>query len=107
MKVAFMHETFADMSGRRWAIRVDAESLDRVHAMTEIDLRTPPFDAALKSLTAEAWSLAAVIYALCKPQADRRGYSPERFGRSLGSIQAIESAYACLFAGLKRHFSRG
>jgi hypothetical protein len=77
---------FPDCQGRRWRLQVNARTLTRVREELSIDLVGGGDDAVCAQLAAlcnDSQMLVSVLYCLCAEQAEKRGVSPEDFGRSL------------------------
>ena len=91
-------KTFTDNAGRDWVIEINVASLKRVKGLTGTDLvaLAVSMDTSVaERLASDPILLCDVLYAVCKPQADKRGISDEEFGRAMAG-DAIESATVAL-----------
>jgi hypothetical protein len=99
-----MH-SFKDTEGRAWTVRVDVAGVKRVRALAGVDLMEAATRGAeaLGELLADPVKVCDTLYALCLPEAERRGVTDEDFGRALCGDE-IEAAAHALAAGLVDFF---
>lgn len=91
---------WTDNTGRSWSIVIDPVSLKRVKDLAGVNLVADLVDAKLFSnLATDPVLLCAVLYALCKPQADAANVTPEQFGHALTG-DAVGAATDALLEGL-------
>lgn len=85
--------TFKDTAGRDWEIAVNVGSIKRTRDLVKVNLYevVEVKMALLQRLSTDYEMLANVLFALCKPEADKRGVTDEDFGSSLSGD--------CLWAG--------
>lgn len=76
---------FKDASGKEWAVVVTVATLKRVKALLDVDLMEVVDEKStlLERLADDPVVLCNVLYAVMKPEADRRGVNDEAFGESL------------------------
>jgi len=89
---------FRDNTGARWPISVTVESVKRVRDLCDgidlLSLATPGNDLLLR--LEDPCSLVGVLYALCKPEIDKRGVTPEAFGEMFTGEHLEEATTALL-----------
>lgn len=88
---------FKDNRGREWFPAFDVFLAERVRDRVGWDVDTC-LDEGLKGLSElmrDSPRLVRVVYLLCEDDADKRGISPEDFGRALGgdALDAMRSAF--------------
>lgn len=81
--------------GRTWTARLDVDAAVRVLALADVDVMAAAVDPATRDRLAapsaeSSADLAAAVYAIFQPQADRLGVSPRRFGRQLRAVTDAE-----------------
>lgn len=90
---------FTDSCGRTWIIEIHVPAIKRVQALTDVNLLTIVEGELIERLSNDPVVLVDVLYACCKPQADRDGVTDEDFGAAMvGDV--ISDATAALLAGL-------
>lgn len=105
-------KTFTDNAGRPWQIAVNVESIKRVRALTAddpggaVDLCAAAEGELIGRLQNDPITLAATLYALCKPAADLQRVTPEQFGEALAG-DAIELATVAFMQELADFFPKG
>lgn len=108
--------TFVDKEGRNWQVSVTVSTIKRVRGICKVDLNSiVEVDddnnlntSLLNRLTDDPVLLVDVLYAVCKPEADKLGVTDEQFGEAMvGDV--IANATAALldeivdfFPGTKR-----
>jgi len=98
-------KSFKDMSGRTWSIAITVGSLRRVRGLCDIDLTDAISDHGklIDRLSSDPILLCDVIFAICKPEADKLSISDEDFGAAMAG-DAIEHATAALLDDLVDFF---
>lgn len=86
---------FKDTTGREWLVEVNVTTLKRVRSLCDVDLLGTVTGNVLERLHSDPVLLVDVIYAICKPEADRLGVSDEDFGRAMAG-DAIDHATKAL-----------
>jgi len=94
---------FTDNAGREWSLTINVAALKRVRMLAEVDLADILATTLLQRLAGDPVLLAEVLYAVCQPQAERQGISPESFGEELvGDV--IDAATTALLEALADFF---
>lgn len=78
--------SFRDCEGSLWEIRVDIPAVKRVRSLAGVDLLNVAVNdrkASVYVALSDPVSFAEIVYALCKPEADKRGLGDEAFARLL------------------------
>ena len=96
-------KSFTDIKGRAWEIVVTVATVKRVRALCKVDLNSiveldknnKPSAELLERLSSDPVLLVDVLYAICKPQADKLGITDEDFGEAMAG-DAIEHATTAL-----------
>ena len=96
-------KSFTDNKGRTWTLEVTVATVKRVRALCKVDLNSiveldknnKPSAELLEQLSTDPVLLVDVLYAVCKPQADKLGVSDEDFGEAMAG-DAIEHATSAL-----------
>ena len=96
-------KTFTDNKGRTWTLEVTVATVKRVRALCSVDLNSiveldknnKPSAELLERLSSDPVLLVDVLYAVCKPQADKLGITDEDFGEAMAG-DAIEYATSAL-----------
>ncbi len=96
-------KSFTDNKGRAWEIVVTVATVKRVRALCKVDLNSiveldknnKPSAELLERLSSDPVLLVDVLYAICKPEADKQGVTDEEFGEAMAG-DAIEQATAAL-----------
>jgi uncharacterized protein (DUF1778 family) len=93
---------FRDNSGREWQVSVTIGTMKRVRALCDVDLykiievdkNGKPNAELLERLSTDPVLLVDVLYAVCKPEADKLGVSDFDFGEALtgDTIEAAANA---------------
>jgi hypothetical protein len=94
---------FIDAQGRYWVVDINVATIKRVKALTEINLLTVVEGELVEQLSSDPILLCDVLYAVCKPQADREEISDEDFGTGLAG-DAISEATKALIEALVEFF---
>jgi hypothetical protein len=111
-------KTFRDNKRRVWTLEVNVAAIKRVRGLCKVDLNSivevdpenRPTARLLEQLSSDPVLLVDVLYAICKPDADKQGVTDEEFGRSLAGDSIDEATAAFLdelvdfFPGAKRLF---
>jgi hypothetical protein len=90
--------SWTDSDNRSWSCAITVATVKRVQQLAEVNL-LEAFDGLLMKLADDPVSLANVLYAVCKLQADERGVTDEQFGELLGG-ETIEAATTALVQGI-------
>lgn len=85
-----MH-TFQDLTKREWRIIITVGAIRRVQQLTGVDLLEAITTDLPQRLVHNPVLLVDILYALCKPQAEKDGITDEQFGEAMGG-DSIESA---------------
>lgn len=94
---------FVDNAGRTWTVAINVAAVKRVRALCGIDLANvitlepgerPKVDV-LERLASDPVLLVDVLFAICQPEAERKGVSDVSFGEGMAG-DAIELATAAL-----------
>ena len=96
-------KSFTDNKGRTWMIEVTVATVKRVRALCKVDLNSiveldknsKPSAELLERLSSDPVLLVDVLYAVCKPQADKQNITDEDFGEAMAG-DAIEHATTAL-----------
>jgi hypothetical protein len=96
-------KTFKDNEGRSWDVTVNVDAIKRVRGLVDVDLLEAADGKLIEKLVCDPVLLCDVIYALCRPQADRQSVSDEQFGQSMAG-DAIDDATAALLEELVNFF---
>ena len=91
--------SFTDNKGRTWSLEVTVATVKRVRALCKVDLysiveldkNNKPSAELLERLSSDPVLLVDVLFAVCKPQADKLGITDEDFGEAMAG-DAIEHA---------------
>lgn len=97
---------FKDAKGREWELAVNVTSMERVKSLAGFDLLTVLDHADNVTKLRDPYTLANVLFALVKPQADEAEVSDEAFGEGLAG-DPIEDASDALLEGLVLFFPKG
>lgn len=102
-------KTFTDSKKRKWSVIVDVAAIKRVRDLTKLDLmQIVEGREVIEKLTNpstidELIFQIDVLYAICKPDADKAAITDENFGEAMGG-DAREAAIAALLEGLADFF---
>ena len=96
-------KSFTDNKGRTWTLEVTVATVKRVRGLCKVDLNSiveldknnKPSAELLERLSSDPVLLVDVLYAVCKPQADKLGITDEDFGEAMAG-DAIEQATTSL-----------
>ena len=96
-------KSFTDNKGRIWTLEVTVATIKRVRGLCKVDLNSiveldknnKPSAELLERLSFDPVLLVDVLYAVCKPQADKLGITDEDFGEAMAG-DAIEHATTAL-----------
>ena len=96
-------KSFTDNKGRTWTFEVTVATVKRVRALCKVDLNSiveldknnKPSAELLERLSSDPVLLVDVLYAVCKPQADKQNITDEDFGEAMAG-DAIEHATTAL-----------
>lgn len=97
-----MH-TFTDNAKRTWTIAITVDAVKRVRASADVNLLGIIDAGLLDRLIRDPVLLCDVIYAACKPDADRQNITAEQFGQAMAG-DAIDEATRALLEDLVDFF---
>jgi len=90
-------KTFKDTENRDWTVEITVGAVKRVRAALDVDLYSLIDDkaAGLAKLMNDPCMLVAVIFVLCREQAEKQEVSEEQFGNALGgdTLEACADAF--------------
>ena len=92
-------QKFVDRKGRMWVVELDNTTLRRVKTITDVRLLDAVDGELITRLSEDFILLGDVLYAICKPQADKEGISDEEFGQGMAG-DSIADATAALVEAL-------
>jgi len=84
-------KTFKDNEGRTWTVAVNIATVKRVKTLLGVNLLDAIEGKLIENLAIDPVLLCDVIYAVCKPDADRNNITDEEFGRAMAG-DVIEHA---------------
>ena len=90
---------FKDNTGREWAVSIDVNAVKRVRSLLDVDLLDIVDGKLVERLVGDPVLVCDVIYAVCKPQADKDDITDEDFGRAMLG-DAIDAAVSALLESL-------
>jgi len=96
-------KTFKDNEGRSWNVSVNVAAMKRVKTLLNLNLMDAVESDLIQRLATDPMLLCDVIYAICKPDADKRNVSDEEFGQSMAG-DVIEHATVALLEELVDFF---
>lgn len=96
-------KTFKDNEGRSWNISVNVAAMKRVKTLLNLNLMDAVESDLIQKLATDPMLLCDVIYAICKPDADKRNVSDEQFGQAMAG-DVIEHATVALLEELVDFF---
>lgn len=97
-------KTFKDNAGRTWTIAVNIAAVKRVKSLLDVDLIEGVVkEGVIDELATNPILLCDVIYAICKPEADKQNITDEQFGQAMAG-DAIELATGALLEELVDFF---
>jgi hypothetical protein len=95
---------FKDNAGRTWTVDVNIAAVKRVRSLLGIDLiKGVVKEGVIDELATNPVLLCDVIYAVCKPDADKKNITDEQFGQAMAG-DAIELATEALLKELVDFF---
>lgn len=88
-------KVFKDSEGRDWTIAINVAAVNRVRDLTQVNLYDIGSDQLADSLANDLEKVVNVIYAIVKPDADKKQITDEQFGAALGgdALDAAISAF--------------
>jgi hypothetical protein len=92
-------KTFKDNAGRTWTVGVNIATVKRVKSLLEIDLLDVVEGKLLDKIVLDPVMMCDVVYAICKPDADKQNITDEQFGCAMAG-DAIEHATEALLQEL-------
>ena len=96
-------QKFVDRAGRIWIVDIDNTTLRRVKALTGVHLLEAIDGDLVTRLSTDPLLLGDVLFAICKPQADKQEITDESFGEGLAG-NAIDDATGALLEALLNYF---
>ncbi|MDB5294905.1 MAG: hypothetical protein JWO31_888 [Phycisphaerales bacterium] len=101
-------KTFKDNEKRTWNVAVNVGTIKRVRDVANVDLlKLGDGDTSLIArLSADPMQLVDVLYALCKPQAEADGVTPDQFAEAMAG-DAVEAGLMALLGDLADFFPSG
>jgi len=88
--------TFTDARGRTWTVAITVGGLRRVQESAGLNLLGAPMCGLIASLMSNPVLAAAVLFAICRPQADALGVTAEDFANALDGRASKAGLYALL-----------
>ena len=98
--------TWTDSHGRVWSTAIKVNELRRARELAGVDLADAFDGKVFGKLADDPVLLVNTLYAVCKPQAEERKLTEERFGELLVG-DTIEHAAAALVRGVIDFFPQG
>ncbi len=95
--------TFTDNAGRAWSVALNVAALKRVRDLAKVDLLDLRDGRLFERLFGDPVTLCDVLYAACRPEAEKAGVSDEDFGRAMAG-DALEHAARALVSELVAFF---
>jgi len=92
-------KVFTDNAGRVWTVAINVNAIKRVRALANVNLLEVIEGTLLERLIRDPVLLCDVVYAVCKPEADKVGVSDEEFGQAMAG-DAIDHATKALLEEL-------
>ena len=89
---------FVDTNQRQWQVRISVETVRRVRDLCDVDLLAALEGDLLSRLATDPLLLGRVVYAVCRPQAERDGVSEGDFLDALAGDAIAEATRALLEA---------
>ena len=100
-------KTFKDNAGRTWTVEVNIATVKRVRSLINVDLmdviNKDNHENLMNRLALDPILMGNVVYAVCKPDADKINVDDENFGRALAG-DVIDHAYMALMEELVDFF---
>lgn len=91
-----MTRSFTDTAGRDWHVAINVAAVKAVRDEADVDLLSVGEGDLLARLSTDAVLLAAVLFVVCRRQADDRGVTAEDFGRALAGDVIADATEAFL-----------
>lgn len=91
-------QKFVDRKGRVWVVDLDNTALRRVKTITGVSLMDALDGELVAKLASDPLLLGDVLYAVCKPQADKEDVTDEQFGEGLAGDSIAEATNALIEA---------
>lgn len=95
-----------DKEGREWHTTITVNTVRRVRELTDVLLTDAADSDLIERLYGDVLMLCDVLYAVCKPEADKRGIDAEAFGELLAN-ETIDEACESFMGDLIRFFPSG
>jgi len=92
-------KTFTDNASRVWTVAINVNAIKRVRTLANVNLLEVIEGTLLERLIRDPVLLCDVVYAVCKPEADKIGVSDEEFGQAMAG-DAIDQATKTLLEEL-------
>lgn len=92
-------KVFTDNASRVWTVAINVNAIKRVRALANVNLLEVIEGTLLERLIRDPVLLCDVVYAVCKPEADKVGVSDEEFGQAMAG-DAIDHATKALLEEL-------
>ncbi len=92
-------KVFTDNAGRVWTVAINVNAIKRVRTLANVNLLEVIEGTLLERLIRDPVLLCDVVYAVCKPEADKVGVSDEEFGQAMAG-DAIDHATKALLEEL-------
>lgn len=100
-------KTFKDTNGKEWTVTINTNALQRSKDLAQFDLLSVADDPKnIGTLSNDPVKLVAILYAVCKPQAEASTITPEQFGEALGAGHVIDQATDALLEDLFSFFPK-
>ncbi|MFA6805222.1 MAG: hypothetical protein WCR17_04525 [Candidatus Methanomethylophilaceae archaeon] len=94
---------FKDVNGKEWQISITVGTIKRVKDLMDVNLIDAVSTDLIDKMKSDPVFLCDILYAICKPQADKDGVSDIEFGEGLVG-DAIASATDALIGDLVDFF---
>lgn len=94
---------FKDVNGKEWTISITVGTIKRVKDLLNVNLIDAVSTDLIDRMKSDPVFLCDILYAICKPQADKDGVSDIDFGEGLAG-DAIASATDALIGDLVDFF---
>lgn len=91
-------QKFVDVRGRVWVVEINTATIKRVRSLTDVNLYEVVDGELIQRLESDIILFCDVLYAICKPQADRDGVTDEQFGEGLAGDVIDEATAAFIEA---------
>lgn len=97
-------KTFVDNAGRTWTVSITVDTVRRVRSLTQVDILQAVEGNLMERLALDPVLLCDVLYAVCKPEAEKQGVTDVQFGEAMAG-DAIDSATAALLEEIAEFFA--